>query len=140
MDTAQLAFAAGFLGYCADQGLSEKEAEALVERAIAAEEQRVPQVKQAIAGAIPWLLGGAGEAVGALGAPALLGALAAPPAIGLGLGLAAGKGFNAVSHNDVEDVMRQELVEDYKRLTAKAERDRQLKLQPPPPTTGYSRF
>jgi hypothetical protein len=104
--TSREAFKAAFYLRCADAGLSPEEADGLVKGA------------------------GVAEMLGNATALALTGGLLIPPALGAGAGWLAAKARDVPY--DADDLRKQELIDEFRRLAAQARRKAELKQHPTP--------
>jgi hypothetical protein len=109
-------FKFAFMSRCIEEGVTTPtEIHQTVKRAID-ELENPPQEKQAF-------LGPAIEAISRMGSMALPIALAAPPILGAGAGYMAARAGD-VDDADVEEVKRQELIQELRRQTQKIQRRR----------------
>jgi hypothetical protein len=108
--TPREAFELGFLRRCAEAGLSAEQTEALVKTAM---------IKAADPFSLAAMLGSKGMSMlGNVGGLALGLGLLAPPAAGYLAGRVASKATEP--EIDVEDLKKQELIDEYRRLAARA--------------------
>lgn len=110
MLTARQAFKVGFLRKCAELGMSDEETEATIKSAILGLDAVINAV------------GTAGSKALQIGTPL---ALAAPPLAGAALGYGLSRATD-VDDTDVAELRQRELVDEYRRLTARLRQRREM--------------
>jgi hypothetical protein len=124
-------FISGFIGSCQKAGMSVAQTEKCLDTALALTEKKaddsggIPGLS-AVGGAIGGIAKGIGKTVGNWALPLYVGA---PAAAGAGIGYAASR-MQELGEDDIDDVRRREMIDNYRRLASEMEVRAKSRPQP----------